>query len=129
MSGYLDATEFFITTPKQSRTQGQTYSEYKSHNTFKTLIGVTPTGMISFVSELWSGNCSDVRLCKESKLLGPSGLTFSTFVAPAFLNGRAQLSDSEIVEMRRVANLRIHIERSIGRLKRFRFLHEMRGVQ
>eukprot|EP00733_Pompholyxophrys_punicea_P002148 Pompholyxophrys_punicea_v1_NODE_1478_length_693_cov_2.564263.p1 type:complete len:114 gc:universal NODE_1478_length_693_cov_2.564263:204-545(+) len=45
---------------------------------------------------------------------------------PAFLDGRSQLSNSEITEMRRIANLRIHVERAIGRLKRFRILHSMR---
>eukprot|EP00733_Pompholyxophrys_punicea_P001536 Pompholyxophrys_punicea_v1_NODE_801_length_1271_cov_24.634046.p1 type:complete len:108 gc:universal NODE_801_length_1271_cov_24.634046:889-1212(+) len=48
---------------------------------------------------------------------------------PAFLDGRAQLSDTKVTEMRRIANLRIHVhvKRSIGRLKRFRFLSKMAG--
>eukprot|EP00733_Pompholyxophrys_punicea_P001343 Pompholyxophrys_punicea_v1_NODE_629_length_1573_cov_3.821381.p3 type:complete len:123 gc:universal NODE_629_length_1573_cov_3.821381:404-36(-) len=46
---------------------------------------------------------------------------------PAFLDGRDQLSQTEVTEMRRIANLRIHIERAIGRVKRFRFLSAMHG--
>lgn len=36
-----------------------TWSAYKRYNTFTILKGVTPNGMVSFVTRLWGDNASD----------------------------------------------------------------------
>ena len=36
----------------------QTWSDYKSHNTIKFLIGITPTGFISFLSNCYGGRAN-----------------------------------------------------------------------
>ena len=41
---------------------------------------------------------------------------------PPFLDGRAQLPAKEIQEGRKIASLRIHVERAIGRMKNFDIL-------
>lgn len=46
----IDATEIFIEQPSSPMAQQLTFSSYKNHNTFKALIGITPSGAISFVS-------------------------------------------------------------------------------
>ena len=51
----LDCTEIFIEVPSSMTAQSQTWSEYKHHNTWKALIGISPNGAITFVSKLWSG--------------------------------------------------------------------------
>ena len=38
---------------------------------------------------------------------------------PPFLKGKSQLSPKELVETRRIASLRIHVERSIEQIKNF----------
>ena len=38
-------------------------------NTFKSLIGITPSGAICFVSSLYSGSISDIQLTRQSGLL------------------------------------------------------------
>ena len=38
---------------------------------------------------------------------------------PLFLKGKQQLSQTELVEARRIASLRIHVERGMERLKNF----------
>ena len=43
--------EIFIEKPKDLTARAQTFSKYKHHNTVKVLIGITPQGSISFVSE------------------------------------------------------------------------------
>ena len=42
---------------------------------------------------------------------------------PAFLGDRAQLEQDEVVSTRRIATLRIHVERAIERVKNFRITH------
>jgi hypothetical protein len=42
--------------------QSQTYSNYKSHNTFKALVGISTTGAVVFISKLWGGSASDVEI-------------------------------------------------------------------
>ena len=41
---------------------------------------------------------------------------------PPFMEGRQQLRASEVQEGRRIASLRIHVERAIGRLKNYTIL-------
>ena len=49
----IDATELFIQTPSDPQAQQLTFSSYKNHNILKALIGITPSGVISFVSDLY----------------------------------------------------------------------------
>ena len=35
------------------------YSTYKSHTTFKGLIGIVPSGAVDYISELFTGSISD----------------------------------------------------------------------
>lgn len=65
----LDCTEFFIEIPSSLVNQTLTYSSYKSHNTFKLLVGISPTGVVTFLSKLWGVNASDMQIVKESGLL------------------------------------------------------------
>ena len=98
-------------------------------NTAKFLVGCTPNGAISFVSELYVGAISDVELTRVSgcvdKLKGKSnitvmadrGFTFqdqlheinASLNIPPFLNGQGQLPASEVLEGRKIASVRIHV--------------------
>ena len=46
----IDATEFATEHPSSLLSQSSTFSNYKNRNTVKVLIGITPSGVISFVS-------------------------------------------------------------------------------
>ena len=49
---FFDATELRTEVPSSLALQSQLYSSYKSHTTLMGLIGISPNGSISFVSEL-----------------------------------------------------------------------------
>jgi hypothetical protein len=65
----LDATEIFIEQPNLPEFQQMTFSNYKNHNTFKGLVGISPDGVITFVSSLFPGCISDKELTRRSGIL------------------------------------------------------------
>lgn len=135
----LDCTEFYIQKPSLPSSQRKTWSSYKQHNTFKALVAITPTGYISFVSQLWSGNVSDRKITMDCGFLDliqtnddimadrgfvirdALALRGATLNIPPFTKG-GRLSNVAVTKTRRIARARIHVERAIGRLKCFRIL-------
>ena len=62
----VDATELKIQVPSSLQKHSESYSTYKSHTTFKSLIGVDPNGGIMFVSQLFEGSISDQQIVQRS---------------------------------------------------------------
>ena len=76
----IDCFEIFIDHPSNLLARVQTFSHYKSHNTVKVLIGVTPQGSVCFVSKAWGGRTSDKYLtehCGMLKSLRPGDLVMA----------------------------------------------------
>ncbi|CAB3998544.1 Hypothetical predicted protein, partial [Paramuricea clavata] len=65
----IDCTEIFLETPSSFRSQSATYSNYKHHNTAKGLVGISPSGAVSFVSELYAGQSSDKQITLDCGIL------------------------------------------------------------
>ncbi|XP_035998273.1 uncharacterized protein LOC118564392 [Fundulus heteroclitus] len=132
----IDCFEVFIEKPSNLLAQAQTWSNYKHHHTVKFLIGVAPQGYVTYISCAWGGRVSDKQITIESGLLnnllpgdivladrgfniGDSvGFYCASLQTPAFTKGRKQLSAYEVAETRKIANLRIHVERIIGLVRR-----------
>lgn len=55
----IDCTEIFMECLSGLNNQSVCYSQYKSHNTMKGLIGITQSGVISFVSDLHTCSFTD----------------------------------------------------------------------
>ena len=123
---------FFLYTGKSA----QTWSSYKHHNTIKYLISVTPQGTISFISKAWGGRTSDKKITEDSGylnklnvgdvVLADRGFNIAETVAmecaasvliPSFTKGKKQLSAAEVELTRKIAHVRIHVERVIGNVR------------
>ena len=65
----IDATELYIQHSSLSELQQHTFSNYKNHNTYKGLIGISPSGAVTFVSKLFPRSISDKELTRQSGLL------------------------------------------------------------
>lgn len=135
----IDCTEIFTEMPTSYRSQSATFSNYKHHNTAKGLIGIAPSGQITFVSDLYAGRLSDQKItqhCGILKLLEPGDTLMAdrgfninddlpenvSLNIPPFMRGKSQLSLTEELETRRIASVRIHVERAIERIKNYRIL-------
>ena len=132
----IDCFEVFIDRPSNLLARAQTFSSYKHHNTVKVLIGITPQGTISFVSKAWGGRTSDKFLtenCGIMEKLLPGDLVMADrgftiheslvfkqaeLTIPAFTRGKDQLDPVDVEKTRGIANVRIHVERVIGLLRR-----------
>ena len=120
---FIDCTELKVEKPSAPSSQKVTWSDYKSHNTFKLLVGITPLGALSFVSDLYSGAISDHAI-RDLTLRDLVTKRNATLNIPPFAKGK-QLSTQACTKTRRIASLRIHVERAIQRTKKFRL---MQGV-
>lgn len=128
----IDCFEVFVNRSSSMLPKALTFSHYKHHNTVKYLIGIAPQGVITFISEGWCGRASDKLITESSGLLenllpGDSvladrGFTIADSVGlhrakleiPVFTRGKSQLSPSDVEATRKLANVRIHVERVIG---------------
>ena len=55
----IDCTEIKMETPSALDNQSACYSYYKSNTTMQGLVGITPSGVCSFVSDLYIESISD----------------------------------------------------------------------
>ena len=131
----VDCTEVFIERPHDLLARAQVWSNYKHHSTVKFLIGITPQGTISYVSEYVGGRMSDKEIVERSTLinhllpgdvvLADRGFTCDDYArmamaevkTPPFTRGKKQLEKVQIDWSRELSAVRIHVERIIGVFK------------
>ena len=127
----IDCFEIFVERPSSLIARAMTWSNYKHHNTVKYIIGVTPQGSVSFISKGWGRRVSDKYLTEHCTILrkllpydivlADRGFDIADSVAmyqaqlyiPAFTRGK-----KEVEGTRKIANVRIHVERVIGLVRR-----------
>ena len=136
VSVILDCFEIKMNTPSSLLAKAATWSYYKNNNTIKFLIGISPNGSISFISRGWGGRVSDKTITENCSILenllpgdivladrgfgieDSVGLYCASLARPAFTKGKPQLSPLEVETTRKLANVRIHVERVIGLVRR-----------
>ena len=135
----IDATEVTTANPKLLSAQCRMYSIYKHKITSKGLVGCSPKGDVTFVSQLYAGSTSDKKLTQECGLLNQlvpgdsimadKGFTISDLLPdgvslniPPFRDD-PQFTIEQVGKTRMIAAARIIIERVICRIKRFTILN------
>ena len=131
----IDCFEVFIECPSNLCARATTWSNYKHKNTAKVLIGIAPQGAVTCVSEAWGGRVSDKHLTENCGILhnllpgdivladggfdiaDAVGMMQARLHIPAFTKGKSQLSALEVEETRKIANVRIHVERVISNVR------------
>ena len=114
----IDCTELFCQGPSSLTIQSSLFFHYKYDVTYKGLVGIAPSGGITFISELYDGSISDVEIVQRcgilkkdlwdesdslmadrgfniENLLKPLGVSLNI---PALLHGREQLTNEEVTE-------------------------------
>ena len=139
----IDCTEFKIEIPRGVSNKVLTYSHYKKGFTAKVLIGISPSGFISFKSKVAGGRKSDSNMTIEAQLVdlledGDEVLADKGFpeikakideagkkvllVMPPFLEKKSEFSKEETALTYSVAKVRIHVERIMQRLRTYKIL-------
>lgn len=136
----LDCTEIPVATPKCLNCRISCYSNYKGRRTIKYLIGVTPAGLISFISDAYTGKSSDKFIFNQEEVIKrlvahrdevmvDKGVSIQNeclvnhiklHIPPFMRNER--LTADEASRNEAIARARIHVERVIQRVKIFNIL-------
>lgn len=137
----LDCTEVPVQKSRCLNCRMRTYSHYKGTTTIKFLIGALPSGMIAFLSKVYGGRASDKEIFNQSSimekliptadaLMVDKGFLIEreclenriALIRPPFLGKNTQLSESDSLLNVNIAAARVHVERSIQRVKMFKIL-------
>ncbi|XP_075534184.1 uncharacterized protein LOC142567970 [Dermacentor variabilis] len=128
----IDCFKIRIERPSSLQPRSETWSNYKNSNTAKFLIGICPQGVITYISEGWGGRASDKHITEHCGILeylsqgdvvladrgfdiaDTLGLYCAKLHIPAFTRGQKQLTALDVENTRKLANVRIHVERVIG---------------
>ncbi|XP_071123581.1 uncharacterized protein [Mytilus edulis] len=144
----IDCKELFIQRPRNPTTQAKTFSTYKSHNTYKCLVSITPNGNFNYISDLYGGNTSDRYITENSGFLDlvsagdenmadhgfrirdlllerRAYLTMPPFTRKCSWGKGKRLTAYEIRKIRKIANVRIYVEQAIQRMKKFKMLSQI----
>ena len=133
----IDCTEVRCEMPSSLLLNSELFSSYKNHVTLKGLVGIAPSGAITFISQLYTGSISDQEIVIRSGFLSQKFENGYTVMAdkgfqiadilplgvklniPPFLGANTQMSAEDVVRIQQTAGLRTHVERAINKIKNF----------
>ena len=133
----IDCTEIRCQMPKSLCFNSELFSSYKNHTTLKVLVGISPGGGITFISQLYTGHISSTEIVMPSgflnlpfargdSVMADKGFTVQDLLPlgvclniPPFLGNKGQITPEEVMQTQQIASLRIHVERAINKIKNF----------
>ncbi|KAJ8976148.1 hypothetical protein NQ317_018087 [Molorchus minor] len=138
----LDCTEIIIQKPKCLCCRIRCYCQYKLNNTIKFMTGVSPGGLITYVSKCYGGRTSDKAIFEQSGLIKQLEMSKDAIMVdkgflidkicedydirlyrPPFLRAKNQLAREESRLNVAIASARVHVERANQRIKLFAILN------
>lgn len=133
----INCTEIRCQMPSSLLLNSKLFSSYKNHVTLKGLVGIAPSGAITFISQLYSGSISDREIVERSGFLklefdngdtvmADKGFTIEdllplgvTLNIPPFLGSNSQMTAEDVIKTQEIASVRVHVERAINKIKNF----------
>ena len=133
----INCTEIRCQMPSSLLLNSKLFSSYKNHVTLKGLVGIAPSGAITFISQLYSGSISDREIVEQSGFLklefdngdtvmADKGFTIEdllplgvTLNIPPFLRCNSQMTAEDVIKTQEIASVRVHVERAINKIKNF----------
>ncbi|CAH3034981.1 unnamed protein product, partial [Porites lobata] len=124
----IDCTEIRCQMPSSLLLNSKLFSSYKNYVTLKGLVGIAPSGAITFISQLYSGSISDREIVERSGFLklefdngdtviADKGVTIEdllplgvTLNIPPFLGSNSQMTAQDVIKTQEIASVRIHVE-------------------
>ncbi|EEC06750.1 conserved hypothetical protein, partial [Ixodes scapularis] len=126
--------EVTLRRPRKLIARAQTFSAFKANHSTKLLAVIAPNGLIMFLLKVYGGRASDKTIVRTyevedhllpgDEIMADRGFTLGTHLEtrgislnmPAFTKRKDQLTEEEVTRTRRIASVRIHVERAINRL-------------
>ena len=128
-----NCAEVFIEKPKPWNCQAATWSDYKHLNTINVLVGISPSGFITFLRSCCGGRASHKFITKDSGfydllerddvVMADRGFQIQEDLLLHFCNLQVPPGAQQRVR-KEIENLRIHVEGAINRVKIIEFLKE-----
>ena len=124
----LDCTEFKCQMPSSLLLNTRLFSSYKNHTTVKGVVGIAPSGAITFLIQLYTGSISDREIVERSGIqdlpfddgdgvMADKGFTIDDLLPlgvslnfPPFLGHYDQMPPEDVVKTQVIASSRIHVE-------------------
>ena len=121
----IDCTEVRCQMPSSLHLNAELFSNYKHHTTLKGVIGISPGGAITFISQLYAGSISDREIVVRSGLLdlplnendsimADKGFTIQDLLPlgvslniPPFLGSASQMPAEDVILTQEIASLHI----------------------
>lgn len=129
----IDCKEVKCAMPGSLLLNSELFSAYKNHTTLNRPVGISPSGAITFISQLYTGSISDREIVERSGMLdlpfnegdsvmADKGFTISDILPlgvslniPPFLGTSTQMPPEDVVRPQEIAGLWIHVERAINK--------------
>ena len=109
------------------------------------MLGIVPSGAITFISKVYEGSISDKEIVKTSGILNKSFWHVSDLIMadrgfkiqnelapskvelcnPSFLGGRVELTEKGVKQWQTIDSVRENVEKVITRIKKFKALNHI----